>query len=323
MGKSSPSAAPPRDLGNEIAQILGQQGNLIGSETAYSPGQIGLDLSNLDLALNGQAAGQRLVPVNSTTTAWRNTKTGQISSTNPFDSQGAGTRGFAGRDGGRVNGKPSDWQQFDQITTTQQMQDRPAQAGLIQQYGNLLPQTQAWNSQSRQNTVNDIRSMNPGQASLYDLLNQSATQGLKAGSTIAPGDSWKITNGVRSSWANRGVGNAPSAQLDEALQLFGGGQQLLQQRQQTAGNVAQLGNQLYNMPALTFAQQTSPQELMGYGAQYGQQPSILQQLGGYGSDLFNTNFNADQSNRNATANANNATTAGATTAAVTIAAAAL
>lgn len=313
MGKESPAPAPPRDLAKEISQILSQGPSLLASEQALSPQQTGLDLSNLNLALYGTPAGQRQVMEQVPVDGWINTRTGVTTTTLPPNAR---------QRGGRPEGG-NEWTKTTIYQAAPKMVDQPAQEGLLSMYGKLLPQTQAWNTQSRQAAMSDLRALNPGQASLYDLLNQSATQGLKAGSTLAPEDTWKITNSVRSNWANRGVGNAPSAQLDEALQLFGGGQQLLQQRQNTAGQVAQLGSQLYTTPAMTFAQQTSPETLLGYGSQYGQQANILQQLGGYGSDLFNTNFNAQNANNINAANAHNAGVSNTAQIAGSIAAAAL
>ena len=59
MGKDSPDAAPPRDLAKEISQILSQSGALYNSEAQYGPLNLGLDLNNLNLALEGTPGGTR------------------------------------------------------------------------------------------------------------------------------------------------------------------------------------------------------------------------------------------------------------------------
>jgi hypothetical protein len=71
----------------------------------------------------------------------------------------------------------------------------------------------------------------PEQTALRGALSQSAMQQMGLGSQIAPEDSYRITSQVRNDWANRGLGASNPAMLSEAMQLFGGGEQLRQSRQ--------------------------------------------------------------------------------------------
>lgn len=100
--------------------------------------------------------------------------------------------------------------------------------------------------------VSAIKASNPGQTALTDQLTKTATDQLKLGSTIDPDTSSKITSAVRTNWANRGLGDSMPAGLDEALQLFGGGQNLLNQRESAAGQAATLNANLYEDPLLSL-----------------------------------------------------------------------
>lgn len=102
-----------------------------------------------------------------------------------------------------------------------------------------------------------IGATNPAEAANLTALNDSATSGLKAGTTLAPSDLSNIDNSVRSNWASRGLGTAAPAQLDQALQEFAGGQSLLSQRQSTAASTANLDSNLVTMPSLGLSQTQS------------------------------------------------------------------
>lgn len=309
MGKSGGSSPPPRDLGKEISQILGQEPALLASEGTYSPQRIGLGLSNLDLALNGSSGGTRTVYDDTPVQGFLNTRTGEFSTSMPNPRAGRGGR--------------EAWIPYTQRSQTARQVNVPAQRGLLSQYTDAASQldtaNNAANTINRTAAYNDLRNLNPGQAQLYDLLNSTATTGLQAGSRLLPEDAYRISQSVRGDFANRGLAASDPAQLQEALQLYGGGQQLLQQRMGMANDVAQLGSSLYTMPAMTLAQRSDPSALLGFGSGYTNQPNILQQLGGYGSDLFNTNFNSQAASNINRANANNAAVSNGVAAAGTIA----
>lgn len=141
------------------------------------------------------------------------------------------------------------------------------QPGLAGIFSGIMPQlsqgVNAANSYSRAGQIGDVgalgpaagqavRGINPGQTQTLDALRDSALSGLAAGSQVGPEDAYRITSGVRNDWASRGLGASSPAQLDEALKLFGGGQQLLGQRQQFGAQEAGLENSLVTSPALGF-----------------------------------------------------------------------
>lgn len=323
MSKGAKSP-PPRDLAQEISSILSQGPALLRSEQSLSPEQVGLDLSNLELALYGTPAGTRTLTNQVPEAGWLNTQTGQFSATDPaLDPANAFPNKGGGQGMGRA-GQPT-WIPYTRQTAQTQTVDTPAQRGLYdllqsgtERFGQI--QNEA-NTASRTATYNDLRRLNPGQASLYDLLTADAAAGIKAGDRLTPEETFNTVNPVRANWAARGLGNSAPGQLDEAVNLVTAGRGVGQQRRGNAASTAQLGNQLYTAPALAFAPDTTggAQNFLGYGGGYGQQPNILQQLGGYGSDLFNTNFNAEAASNISKANARNANTQAAVGTALTVA----
>jgi hypothetical protein len=149
--------------------------------------------------------------------------------------------------------------------------------------------------------VEQLRAMNPGQSELYDLLTQSAREGLAAGSRMTTDQMAAVRNPVRGNWAARGFsGDTLPAQLDEAVAMARAGDNVLGQRQQTAASVADLGNQFYTQPAANVALSAggaSGAELLGMGAGMGANAAMntrgtFDVAGQYGSDVFNTNYNA-------------------------------
>jgi hypothetical protein len=151
--------------------------------------------------------------------------------------------------------------------------------------------------------VDAIRGMNPGQTSIYDTLVSRAQSQLAAGNRLTPNQTYSAANSVRSDWANRGFDrNTLPAQLDEAVALSRTGDNVEQQRQQFAAGVANMGNEFYTRPAMG--------SVLGSGSDAGNvmgqfnagTPDTFNSLMGYGSDLFNTNYNADAAARIATGN---------------------
>lgn len=101
--------------------------------------------------------------------------------------------------------------------------------GMEQNLANLqanLPEAQAF-----------YQAQNPELFRLRQALAERAQQNLDMGSKIAPEDSYRITSGVRGDWAARGLGASAPAQLDESLQLFGGGEKLRETRTAQAGDI--------------------------------------------------------------------------------------
>ena len=157
--------------------------------------------------------------------------------------------------------------------------------------------------------VAGVRALDPGQAALMDSLTKTATGELNLGTQLDPDTTANITNSVRQNWASRGLGASAPAQLSEAMQLYGGGQNLLNTREQEAGSVASLSDSLYTNPALGYLTGTSnapaqAQGLTATGDSAGQAGQYVSPSSVY--DMFNTVFNAksaqtiaDQNNRGA------------------------
>lgn len=155
--------------------------------------------------------------------------------------------------------------------------------------------------------VSALRATNPQTAALIDTLTGQAESGLAAGNRIGPNDVYNIVNPVRSDWANRGLGGSMPAGLAEALQLYAGGNTLQRQRQGFAGDVAGLNSALLTQPALAFlrgnaASPAAGQNFLAGAGGFSRTPNVFDQLGGYASDLFNTNYNAQAAANIASAN---------------------
>lgn len=147
-------------------------------------------------------------------------------------------------------------------------------------------------------TLSAIRGANPAQTELMDSLTKTATDQLGLGSMLDPNTTARITSGVRGDWASRGLGTSAPAQLSEAMNLYGGGQDLLQSREAEAGTVANLNQNMYTNPLLDMIGATSNAPAMGQtmtatgntaGANAG--PTVVTQPD-YMS-MFDTAFNAN------------------------------
>jgi hypothetical protein len=157
-----------------------------------------------------------------------------------------------------------------------------------------------------------LRTLNPGTGSLTDALTRTATGQLSLGTQVDPATSTAVTSGVRNNWANRGLGTSQPASLDEALQLYAGGQSLLARRQQQAGQTATLTNNLMVNPALDLMQRSSSsvpgqaQSLTTTGSALGANagPSVVPTSDL--ADLFGTVYNSNAANSISNANAGSA-----------------
>lgn len=146
-------------------------------------------------------------------------------------------------------------------------------------------------------------SLNPASGALLGKLTTTATQGLNAGSKLLPADMTRITSGVRSNWASRGLGASDPAQLDEAVNLATAGEGLRTSRQNFAqgvyGDNANVNATL--MPAvngLLTGQSAAPalgQTIAAGASANGVNPSAVY-------DMFNTAYNARTASNIAGAN---------------------
>lgn len=168
--------------------------------------------------------------------------------------------------------------------------------GYLDLYGATVPELSrvqsTANTDARKANLNDLstlapgvltalRNANPGEANLMDLITQSATEQMQLGTQLDPNQMAEINRMVLGNWSNRGLGTSNPAQLDEALQYFAGGQDLLNRRTQTATNAVNLNQQTYSDPLMAMLGLTSNapgagQALTATGAGYGSaQPSIV------------------------------------------------
>lgn len=142
-----------------------------------------------------------------------------------------------------------------------------------------------------------VRGTNPQQTALMDALTSTASSRLAAGTELDPATRARVTQSVRNNWASRGLGAAPAAQLDEAVNLATSGQDLLNQREQAAAGAVGLENQTVTQPALGIA--ANDQGLAGTamgltgaatGLASGPGATMINPSQSY--DMFNTAYNA-------------------------------
>jgi len=201
-------------------------------------------------------------------------------------------------------------------TLGQLLQGQNGQGGLLDLYGKVAPQLQQLQADStRANLASNISNVqqlapqasaalaaaNPQQKALVDALNSSAMQGLAAGTQLLPQDAANISKSVNSSWANRGLGGTNANQLGLAMQLYGGGQQALAQRQQFGTQMTGVNQQVVGNPmlALLGQQGTGLQNALGTVGQANQNAttigggvqSMFNPFNSYASNLYNQNQN--------------------------------
>lgn len=187
------------------------------------------------------------------------------------------------------------------MTAAQNQANSATRAAHAQDFANLGPEL-----------VQGIRGANPEMARLYDLLAQQGSEGLQAGSQLTGDQMRNVNNSVRASQGARGMSYGPAASYAEVLANSQYGDNLYQQRQQQAGNVAQLGNQMYSLPMLQAfgmapgAAGQQSQNFLGGASAYGSAagPTMFSTQDSTG--LYNTIFNqqsaqsiADKNNQGA------------------------
>lgn len=151
-----------------------------------------------------------------------------------------------------------------------------------------------------------VRGINPGASALTDELTQTASSQLAAGTQLAPADANRITQSVRSDWSNRGLGTSAPAQLDEAVQLAAGGQNVLVQRESAAAGAVSANDWITN-PSLALTTGTSAAPVAGAALEGGASalatgagPTLVSPAQNY--DLLNTTYNATAASQLARAN---------------------
>lgn len=186
-------------------------------------------------------------------------------------------------------------------------------------YGEAIPQLDAIlngaNTSARGAALSDlgqyggaanqaIQAINPQQTDLYNQLVQQAQSGLAAGARLSPDQQYRVSQPIRNDWAGRGFSESLPGQLDQAVALSRSGDAMQAQRQNFAQQVTEQGNRYYTQPAMASILGTGSQAAGAY-QQVGapaSNPDTFGGLLGYGSDLYNTNFNSEAAARIATGN---------------------
>lgn len=115
--------------------------------------------------------------------------------------------------------------------------NNPATPGLLDTVGQAAGRLQGLNETGTSRAQAYIDQLDPELAGLRRQLTRTGTNQLALGGQINPEDAYRITQSVRGNWAGRGLGRSAPAQLGEALQLYGGGEALRNQRIGQAGNI--------------------------------------------------------------------------------------
>ena len=106
--------------------------------------------------------------------------------------------------------------------------------------------------------VSGIKALDPATAGLSDALTKTTTDQLNLGTQLDPNEVNNISKTVQGNWANRGLGASAPAGLDEAMQLLGGGQNLLAQREGAATGVINQNMTDYTEPLMQMLGINSP-----------------------------------------------------------------
>lgn len=97
-----------------------------------------------------------------------------------------------------------------------------------------------------------VMGVNPSQTNLLGQLAGTASSQLAAGTNLTPGQTFTAQQQLRGSEAARGLGYSPGDAFSEALNMTNLGQQMLQQREGFAGNVAGQQFQTQTNPILSL-----------------------------------------------------------------------
>jgi hypothetical protein len=134
----------------------------------------------------------------------------------------------------------------------------------------VLSATQATaNTAARTANLNDLTNLGPGgvaaeqaldpvTAALNKSLTTTAGNQLALGTQLDPNQVSQINSAVNANWANRGLGASAPAGLDDAMQLLGGGQNLLASREGQAQSVVNNNLADYTGPLMQLLAGNSP-----------------------------------------------------------------
>lgn len=333
MGKKSPDVPAAPTLGAQINDIVNAMPGIYNTSAQYTPLFNSLNLETLNQSLFGTPGGTQSVTRTAEQAGWYDA-TGNLLSTdrNAYSTTAGDTptrlqEGMGKADqvtGGTGANVPAGARWIPKGGTYTGTLTSQANAGLLDILGRATPVmqdiTNAATTQQRGADIADVeaygaratdafRNANPQQRDLLNALNSQAQAGLAAGGKPMYADAFRTTRGVRSDWANRGLGASDPAMLSEALALYGAGENARQGRQQFGLQVAGVNQNATIDPfmAILGRSVTSPQQAQAVTGATGQQ--LAGQAGGifdqwmpYASDNAMTAYNAQASANIAGAN---------------------
>jgi len=206
----------------------------------------------------------------------------------------------------------------------------PGDPGYLQMASDIMPQIAAQQrAQATAQRTADIadvsalgpaateayRAANPQQRALVDSMNAEAMSGLSAGAGLDPSLRREVTQGVRRGFADRGLGQGPADIYAEAAATGAAGEAMRAARFQRAGQVVGINQATSADPFQAILNRSvnsgAAGQAMGGAAQMGQGgATMFDPFSAYGSDVANTNYNADAAARIAGANNDAAVVAG-------------
>ncbi len=340
MGKKTPDVPAAPTLGAQINDIVNAMPGIYNTSAQYTPLFNSLNLETLNQSLFGTPGGTQSVTRTAEQAGWYDAA-GNLLSTNR-NAYGSPAATETGSSGVGWAGNANAASKGDQVTGGGGMNvpdgarwipkggtytgtlTSQANAGLLDILGRATPVmqdiTNAATTQQRGADIADVeaygarateafRNANPQQRDLLNALNSQAQAGLAAGGKPMYADAFRTTRGVRSDWANRGLGASDPAMLSEALALYGAGENARQGRQQFGLQVAGVNQNATIDPfmAILGRSVTSPQQAQAVTGTTGQQlagqaGNIFGQWMPYANDNAMTAYNAQASANIAGAN---------------------
>lgn len=144
-----------------------------------------------------------------------------------------------------------------------------------------------------------VRATNPESAALLSALTGQAQAGLAAGTRLSPDETRNVIDPIASRYANAGFAPGAMQGLEEGLNLFEGGQNLQQRRQNFAGQTSDRYNR-FGDQAFSLATGGTEAPAFGQVISSGAGASIVNPSSTY--DIFNTAYNARSAANIASAN---------------------
>lgn len=322
MGCFGPDAPDTPNYGQITRDTLQAQLDLypdwIAAETQYAPQTTANSLRNLEQYLMGIPGTESTPATQQAVQGWRNTQTGELSTTQPNAQQaGGGSSSYLANRGGFGWTSPGSgrqqnaWEPYSWTTQTPGTTGTTGQRGFLDIYTkDILPalseaEATAASSQ-RAADIGDVaalgpamyqalRGYNPQQTQLMDTLNASAQQQAELGGRMTPEQQQAIQNSVMGQRSGMGWGYNPGDLASAAMQATGYSDELQQQRTAQAAQIASLMQAIYGDPFLAILGRPSTTAAMGQGiAQQGTQNqtgNVFNPESSYAGNIWNTGYN--------------------------------